>query len=113
MLLSVVYFVLRRLLRALAPSARRDLEREIELLVLRHQVQVLSRGVRRPPFRTGDRMLLAVASRILPRHRWRVFIMAPRTLLRWHRDLVRRTWTYHRRGPGRPGLDQETVELIV
>jgi hypothetical protein len=113
MLLSLVYLVLRRLLRALAPSDRSDLEREIELLVLRHQVQVLSRGVRRPPFRPGDRMLLAAASRILPRHRWRAFIVAPRTLLRWHRDLVRRKWTYHRRGPGRPGLDQETVELIV
>jgi hypothetical protein len=65
MLLSLIYFVLRRLLRAVAPSARADLEREIELLVLRHQVQVLSRGVRRPPLRTRDRMLLAAASRIL------------------------------------------------
>ena len=113
MLLSLVYFVLRRLLRALAPSAQSDLEREIELLVLRHQVQVLSRSVRRPPFCRRDRMLLAAASRILPRHRWRAFIVAPRTLLRWHRELVRRKWTHRRRGPGRPGLDQETVELIV
>jgi hypothetical protein len=82
-------------------------------MVLRHQVQVLSRGGRRPPLRTRDRMLLAAASRTLPRHRWRAFIVAPRTLLRWHRELVRRKWTYHRRGPGRPGLDKETVELIV
>jgi hypothetical protein len=49
MLLSLVYFVLRRLLHALAPSDRSDLEREAELLVLRHQLKVLSRGVRRPP----------------------------------------------------------------
>ena len=113
MLCSLVYFVLRCLLRAVAPSARSDLERDIELLVLRHQVQVLSRGVRRPRFRTRDQMLLAAASRILPRYRWRAFIVAPRTLLRWHGELVRRKWTYHRRGPGRPGLDQETVEVIM
>ena len=59
MLLALVYFVLRRLLRAVAPSDRSDLEREAELLVLRHQLKVLSRGVRRPPFRRRDRMLLA------------------------------------------------------
>ena len=85
-----VYFVLRRLLHALAPSDRSDLEREAELLVLRHQLKVLSRSVRRPAFRTRDRMLLAAASRILPRHRWRAFVVTPRTLLRWHRELVRR-----------------------
>jgi hypothetical protein len=70
MLLSLVYFVLRGLLLALAPSARSDLERESELLVLRHQLKVLSRGVRRPPFRRGDRMLLAAVSRILSKERW-------------------------------------------
>ena len=113
MLLSLVYFVLRRLLHPLAPSDRSDLEREAELLVLRHQLKVLSRGVRRPLFRRRDRMLLAAASRILPRERWKAFVVTPRTLLRWHRELVRRKWTYRRRGPGRPPLDRETVELIV
>jgi hypothetical protein len=44
---------------------------------------------------------------------WNAFVVSPRTLLRWHRELVRRKWTYRRRGPGRPGLDQETVELIT
>jgi len=67
MLLSLVYFVLRRLLHGLAPSNRSDLEREAELLVLRHQLKVLSRGVRRPLFCRRDRILLAAASRILPR----------------------------------------------
>src|SRR6266536_253529 len=113
MLLSLVYFVLRRLLHPLAPSDRSDLEREAELLVLRHQLKVLSRGVRRPLFRRRDRMLLAAASRILPRERWKAFVMTPRTLLRWHRELVRRKWTYRRRGPGRPPLDPETADLIV
>jgi hypothetical protein len=75
MLLSLVYLVLRRLLHALAPSDRSDMEREAELLVLRHQLKVLSRGVRRPVFRRRDRMLLAAASRILPRERWKAFVM--------------------------------------
>jgi hypothetical protein len=78
MLLSLVYFALCRLLHAFASSGRSDLEREIELLVLRHQIQVLSRGVRRPPFRRRDRMLLAAASRILPRKSWKAFVVTPR-----------------------------------
>jgi putative transposase len=114
MLLSLVYFVIRQLLHAVAPLDRRsDLEREAELLVLRHQLKVLSRGVRRLPFRRRDQMLLAAASRILPKERWRAFAVTPRTLLRWHRELVRRKWTYRRGRPGRPPLDPETVELIT
>jgi transposase len=113
MLLSIMYFLLRRLLHAVAPSGRRRLEQEAELLVLRHQVKVLSRRARRPLFRTRDRMLLAAASRILPRERWKAFVVTPRTLLRWHRELVRRKWTYRHRRPGRPSLDPGTVELIT
>jgi putative transposase len=113
MLLSLAYFAMRCLLQALVRSSRDDLEREVELLVLRHQLKVLSRGARRPPFRRRDRMLLAAASRFLPRHRWKAFVVTPRTLLRWHRNLVRREWTSGRRGPGRPGLDPETVGLIT
>jgi hypothetical protein len=113
MLLSLVYFVLRRLLEGLASSSRSDLEREVELLVLRHQVKVLSRRVRRPLFRRRDRMLLAAASRILPKERWRAFLVTPRTLLRCHQQLIQRKWTYKHRRAGRPGLDQETVQLIT
>lgn len=114
MLLSLVYFAMRCLLQALVPSRREDLEREAELLVLRHQLKVLSRGALRPPFLRRDRIVLAAASRILPRHRWKAFVVTPRTVLRWHRELVRRKWTYRRRrGLGRPGVDRETVELIL
>jgi hypothetical protein len=70
MLLSLLYFALRFLLQALAPSGRSDFEREVEVLVLTHQLKVLSRGGRRLPFRRRDRMLLAAASRILRRERW-------------------------------------------
>src|SRR6266511_4865652 len=114
MLLSIVYFVLRRRLQALASSGRSDLEREVELLVLRHQLKVLSSGTRRPLFRRRDRMLLAAASRILARHRWKAFVVTPRTLLRWHRNLVRRKWTYRRRGrPGRPPIDPGIRALVL
>ena len=73
MLLSLVYFVVVRLLRVLAPSARTDPGREAELLVLRHQLKVISRQVQRPTFRRRDRILLVALSRILPRERWNAF----------------------------------------
>lgn len=114
MLLSLVYFTIRCLLQAPARSGRADFEREVELLVLRHQLKVISRNARRPPFRWRDRMLLLVAaSRILPKARWKSFVVTPRTLLRWHRELARRKWTYRRAGAGRPRLVPETVELIT
>ena len=56
---------------------------------------------------------LAAASRVLLRDRWASFMVTPQTLLRWHRDLVRRKWAYPRRDPGRPPLDPETVDLII
>ena len=101
MLLSLVYFAVRRLLRLLTARDRDDAAREIEILVLRHQLCVLSRG-RRLPLRRSDRILLAAASRLLPREMWRSFPVSPQTVLRWHRELVRRKWTYqHKRPAGR------------
>jgi transposase InsO family protein len=81
--------------------------------VLRHQVQVLRRTVRRPELRDRDRAFLAAASPALCRNQWGSFMVTPQTLLRWHRELVSRKWTYHRRGPGRPPLEPETADLIV
>src|SRR5437870_3766117 len=84
-----------------APSSRHgrsaEGERDIELLVLRHQVKILQRQVKRPTLRRSDRLLLAAASRRLPRSLWSLFMVRPDTLLRWHRDLVRRRWTFKRR----------------
>jgi hypothetical protein len=71
MLLSIVSFAMGCLLQALARSGRDDLEREVELLLLTHQLKVLSRGARRPPLRRRDRMMLAAASRFLARDRSR------------------------------------------
>jgi putative transposase len=75
---------------------------------------VLRRQVKRPRVRRADRLLLAAASRALPRRLWSSFMIKSETLLRWHRELVRRKWTYKRRGrPGRPPIDPEVSALIV
>src|SRR5450756_3053813 len=97
---SLLYFLVRRLLGA---GGRHQVERDIELLVLRHQVRVLQRQVKRPRLSRLDRVLFAAASARLPRGSWSSFMVRPETLLRWHRELVRRKWTYRRMGhPGRP-----------
>jgi hypothetical protein len=75
---------------------------QLENAGLRHHVRVLRRSVRRPELKDRDRAFLASASRALSRDRWASFMVTPQTLLRWHRELVRRKWTSRRRGPGRP-----------
>jgi transposase InsO family protein len=67
-----------------------------------------------PRLRTIDRVLLAAASRAIPRDRWVAFLVTPATLLRWHRELVRRKWTYRKTGrPGRPPIDAAIRALIL
>src|SRR5450759_2226821 len=111
MLFSLLYFLVCRLLGA--GGGRAD-ERDIELLVLRHQVRVLQRQVARPRLNRLDRVLLAAASRRLPRSGWSAFVVRPETLLRWHRELVRKKWSYRRTGqPGRPPVDADVRDLVV
>src|SRR4051812_2159684 len=69
--------------------------------------------VKRPELRRCDRVVLAVASRLLPRERWTVFVVSPQTILRWQRELVRRKWTYRRWPAGRPPLDSERRVLVL
>ncbi len=109
MLFSLLYFLVRRLLGA---GSRPQDEKDIELLVLRHQMKVLQRQMKRPRLRRFDRLLFAAASRAMPRSQWSSLWVRPETLLRWHRELVCRKWTYKRRGhPGRPPI--EVRDLIV
>ena len=90
-----------------------EVAKDAEILVLRHQLAVLRRQVGRPRFSWSDRALVATLARLVPRERWAAFLITPETILRWHRTLVRRRWTYPHRPPGRPPLPEETVELIV
>jgi len=110
-LLSLVIRVLARLLVLSGADEATDLE----ILVLRHQRRVLRRQAGRPRFTPLDRVLLAPASRALPRQRWTsLFLVTPKTLLRWHRELVRRKWTYRKaHQPGRPPIDAEVVALVL
>jgi putative transposase len=94
-LFGFAYLLLRRLLQLLTDSSN-DLPRDIEVVVLRHQLMVLKRQVSKPRLRRRDRLFMAAISRTLPRARWSSFVVSPQTLLRWHRDLVRRKWTYKR-----------------
>src|SRR6266511_3730589 len=85
---------------------------EVENAVLRHELAVLRRKLKRPPLQRRSRLLLAAASTLLPRERWSVFPVSPQTLLRWHRELVARKWTHRRRSPGCPRIDRELRELV-
>jgi transposase InsO family protein len=109
---SLFYFVLVRLVGVLIGRGSVS-ELQLENAVLRHQLRVLRRTVRRPDLKDRDRAFLAAASRALSRDRWASFIVTPQTLLRWHRQLVRRKWTYPRRGPGRPPVDPDVTDLVI
>src|SRR5438034_2760527 len=80
--------------------------------MLRHELAVLRRQVERPRLEEPDRVFLAAASRLLGRTR-RSFFVRPDTLLGWHRQLVRRRWTYSGRRPGRPAVTEEIRELVL
>jgi hypothetical protein len=115
MILGLIYSTVRSLLDLLVLYRKTEAALQIEVLALRHQLRVLERQVRRPHFQPDDRLLLSALSRLLPRPCWRSFLVSPETLLRWHRELVRRKWAlYGRRPPrGRPGQSAERQELIV
>ena len=113
MLWSFVYLGLRSVLAFIAWPVRSDASKELEILVLRHELQILRRKVAGPRFRPADRALLAAMSRMLPRSIWLVFCIRPETLLGWHRRLVKRKWTYAHSRPGRPSVDAEVEALIL
>jgi putative transposase len=81
--------------------------------VLRHELAVMRRKHPRPQLQPNDRALLAALSRQLPRARWWVFLVRPETLLRWHRRMVRRRWTYPTVSMGRPPVADQVQQLIV
>jgi hypothetical protein len=102
---SLVYLLLHQILQMLTQLARDGGAKDVELLVLRHEVAVLRRQVHRPDLQPADRVVLAALSRLLPRPRWSAFFVTPATLLRWHRQLIARHWTFTHTRPGRPPID--------
>jgi putative transposase len=110
---SFVYVALCRLLQLVVLLCRSERSKELEIRVLRHELAILRRQPRRAAVRPVDRAILAALARALPRSAWSGLSVRPATLLRWHRQLVRRRWTYPHRRPGRPPLDRRVQVLVV
>jgi putative transposase len=113
MVFSFLYLAVRALFGALVRSRRGLRVKDIELLVLRHELEILRRQVARPKLGTSDRALLAAAACHLPRSSRGVLVVTPRTLLRWHRALVRRKWQQPVGPRGPPPLSAEIRELVL
>jgi putative transposase len=111
-LVSLCYLLLCWLLEFLALGARSRELKDLEIIVLRHELAILRRKAQRPAITAVDRVFLAAASRVLPRAQWRSFIVTPATLLRWHRRLVAKRWTYAR-PIGRPPMRREIRDLVL
>src|SRR6476646_6966758 len=108
-----------RLLDARAPVgrlmllARSDAAKDVEILPLRHEVAVLRRTNPRPTLTWLDRAVLSALSRPPPAPLRRLRLVSPRTLLRWHAQLVARRWTYPHRQPGRPPTPPPIRDLVL
>ncbi|CAG6395218.1 hypothetical protein SCOCK_300027 [Actinacidiphila cocklensis] len=117
MIVSLVYRVVRKLLAVPAVLMRRDMAKEAELLVLRHENSVLRRQLTGPVrYKPADRLWLAALSSLIPRRRWaQVFPVTPATLLAWHRRLITRKWDYSKRRTrsGRPSTAGAVKALVV
>ena len=113
MAFRLAYLMLARVLSWLTLLARSDAAKDVEILVLRHEVAVLRRHHPRPRLTWVDRALLSALSRLLPPPLRRLRLVSPRTLLRWHAQLVARRWTYPRRQPGRPPIAQPVRALVL
>jgi hypothetical protein len=95
----------------LALLARNDISKDVEILVLRHEVAVLRRQIARPKPDWADRAMIAALTRLLPRHLRLHRIVTPATLLAWHRRLTKKKWTYPN-AAGRPPVPEEIRELV-
>jgi hypothetical protein len=110
-LIRLVYLAVSRLFSWLVLLIRSDASKDVEILVLRHEVAVLRRQVSRPKPDWADRALIAALARLLPRHLRLHRIVTPGTLLAWHRRLIKNKWTYPN-PTGRPPIPEEIRELV-
>ena len=113
MVVSLLYLLFRRVLAVGALRFRSNEFKELEIVVLRHELAVLRRQAGRPQLEQADRVFLAAASRLLSKASRPSFFVRPDTLLGWHRRLVRRRWTYAGRPPGRPCVPDDLRELVL
>src|SRR6266852_8054137 len=114
MLFALLYALLRLLLDVVDVRLRVH-DPEAELLLLRHQLRVVRRQVKRPQLNAADRTIMAALSERVNRSALVRMLVQPETVLGWHRELVRRRWAAfgRRRGPGRPAMDSELQKLIL
>ena len=113
MTLRLIYLMFSKVLAWVVLRTRSDSTKEIEILVLRHQLAVLQRREPRPPTIWSDRAVIAALARLLPVRRRGGLLVTPSTILRWHRLLVARRWTTQPARPGRPAIPAGVRALVI
>jgi putative transposase len=111
--LMLIYRMFTQLLSWMALCARSDTTKEIEILVLRHQLAVLQRRTPRPRLQWIDRAVIAALAGLLPARRRLGLLVTPATILRWHRQLVTNRWTKPHARPGRPAIPAGVRALVL
>ena len=111
MLFRLLYLLMVRLFAWVALLARSGASKDVEILVLRHEIAILRRQVAHPKPDWADRAMIAALTRLLPRHLRVHRIVTPGTLLTWHRRLIKNKWTYPNT-TGRPPVPEEIRQLV-